>query len=323
MHLHRVYPSVVSHRLVVVTTSLSKLGIFKMKVLVTGGSGLVGQAMKRYASTTSHDWLFPTSTELDLTDRVAVMDYFSSVQPQVVVHLASKCGGIALHTKHKVEFFRDNVRMNENVFEACYRTGVSKTIVCLSSVVLRENVNQPLDTSYGRSYYYSKLMALLEIENYNTQYGTKFIPLIVPNLYGVGDRTDPEIAHVVPALISKITKAHRDGVSTIRMHGSPWEARYFMNSYDVATTIGWMIEHYDSTAPLVSAPPEPTYIGELVETIANVVGYTGMITFENQHRPPVSKLPTERFIGLCPSFEFTVLTDGIREIVKTEHLDSI
>lgn len=74
-------------------------------VLVTGGSGLVGQAIKSYVANNTKDdetWIFLSSKDGDLRDRQQTDEIFQKYQPTHVIHLAAKVGGLFANMKQKV-----------------------------------------------------------------------------------------------------------------------------------------------------------------------------------------------------------------------------
>ncbi len=74
-------------------------------VLVTGGSGLVGQAIKSYIAKNTKDdetWIFLSSKDGDLRDRQQTDRIFQKYQPTHVIHLAAKVGGLFANMKQKV-----------------------------------------------------------------------------------------------------------------------------------------------------------------------------------------------------------------------------
>ena len=81
-------------------------------VLVTGGTGLVGEAIRAYIATAaaatppSERWVFLSSADGDLRDRAATFALFARHRPTSVIHLAAFVGGLYANMKQPVEFFR-------------------------------------------------------------------------------------------------------------------------------------------------------------------------------------------------------------------------
>lgn len=74
-------------------------------ILVTGGSGLVGQAIKSYTDANKLEgetWIFLSSKDGDLRVREDTDKIFEKYRPTHVIHLAAKVGGLFANMKQKV-----------------------------------------------------------------------------------------------------------------------------------------------------------------------------------------------------------------------------
>ena len=166
-----------------------------IKVLVTGGTGMIGRNLKDIIDKNSLDtYVFLSSKDGDLRDLSQVKSIFDKYKPEKVIHLAANVGGLYKNMKYNMEMFRDNVRINENVLQCCHEYNVNKAICCLSSCIYPINPSKfPMDEtmihespphSSNEGYAYSKRMMELQCRNYNNQYGRKYICVIPVNLYG-------------------------------------------------------------------------------------------------------------------------------------------
>ena len=80
-------------------------GNAKSTIMVTGGSGLVGSAIKSYAEANplpNETWIFLSSKDGDLRDRKETDAIFEKYKPTHVIHLAAKVGGLFANLKYKV-----------------------------------------------------------------------------------------------------------------------------------------------------------------------------------------------------------------------------
>jgi hypothetical protein len=59
----------------------------------------------------------------NLTDPVETAAIFEKYQPTHVIHLAAQVGGLFANLKHKVQFWRNNIMMNDNIFQECHKRG--------------------------------------------------------------------------------------------------------------------------------------------------------------------------------------------------------
>jgi nucleoside-diphosphate-sugar epimerase len=81
-----------------------------MKVVVTGGTGLVGTYLQKYL-----DGVYLNSSQYDLTKEKDVAQMFMDHQPDTVIHLAAKVGGIMDNIEYPFEYYEQNLLMNTYV----------------------------------------------------------------------------------------------------------------------------------------------------------------------------------------------------------------
>jgi GDP-L-fucose synthase len=127
---------------------------YEMIVLVTGGTGLVGKAIeavvleneKQDPTLKSREkWVFASSSDADLRDKESTRNLFIKLKPTHVIHLAAMVGGLFRNLKYKVEFYRENVLINDNVMECCREFKVVKLVSCLSTCIFPDKTTYPID----------------------------------------------------------------------------------------------------------------------------------------------------------------------------------
>ena len=79
-----------------------------IRVLVTGGSGMIGMNLQDLLLDDNKllsdiTWLFPRSSELNLLSEESVDNYLSNNQIDFIVHLAANVGGLFKNLKYKVQ----------------------------------------------------------------------------------------------------------------------------------------------------------------------------------------------------------------------------
>lgn len=118
--------------------------------------------------------------------------------------------------KYKVEFWRDNVSINDTVLSLSKEYGVEKVISCLSTCIFPEETSYPIDETMihngpphasNEGYAYAKRMLDVLNRCYSEEYGCRFTSVIPTNIYGKYDNFHLDDAHVIPALIHKIYRA--------------------------------------------------------------------------------------------------------------------
>jgi len=184
------------------------------KIYIAGHRGLVGSAIiKNLNSKGYFNIVTKTHNELDLTDQLAVQDFFKTQQPEYVFLAAAKVGGIEANNTYRGAFIYENMMIQNNVIHQSYVHGVKKLMFLGSTCIYPKECPQPMKEEYlltnpleytNEPYAIAKIAGIKMCESYNLQYGTNFISVMPTNLYGPNDNFDLETSHVLPALIRKI-----------------------------------------------------------------------------------------------------------------------
>ncbi len=200
------------------------------KVYVAGHRGLVGSAILRRLEAEGHGNLVTrTRSELDLTDRRAVDEFFEAERPEYVFLAAAKVGGILANSTYPVEFLRDNLYIELSTIEAAHRHGVKKLLFLGSSCIYPKFAPQPMKEEHlltgeleptNEPYALAKIAGIKLCQAYNEQYGADFISVMPTNLYGPGDNFDLNASHVLPALIRKFHEAKERGEPRVTVWGT-------------------------------------------------------------------------------------------------------
>lgn len=218
------------------------------KIVVTGGSGLVGKALKKYLPNA----VYLSSKDFDLTNENQVKSMYEWYKPEVVIHLAAKVGGILDNISKPAEYFTDNVLMNTLLIEYAHKSNIKRFIGILSTCIYPDTVeNYPMKetdlhlgppTVTNFSYGYAKRSMAVQINAYNQQYKTKYQYLTPCNLYGLDDKDNESNSHFITALIKKIHDANLKGEDSITLFGDGTPLRQFMYANDFAQVISQVIE---------------------------------------------------------------------------------
>eukprot|EP00929_Paragymnodinium_shiwhaense_P029097 TRINITY_DN1675_c0_g1_i1.p1 TRINITY_DN1675_c0_g1~~TRINITY_DN1675_c0_g1_i1.p1 ORF type:complete len:341 (-),score=50.40 TRINITY_DN1675_c0_g1_i1:129-1082(-) len=300
-------------------------------VLVTGGTGLFGTAIKEFISTDSQaqneTWVFLSSKDGNLLDRAAVEAIFEKHKPTHCIHLAAKVGGLFHNMRKKVDFYRENTLINDNVMECCRIYGVQKLVSCLSTCIFPDKTPYPIDETmvhlgppHNSNLGYSVAKRMIDTLNhcYNDQYGSNFTSIIPTNIYGPHDNFSIEDGHVIPGLIHKCYIAKRDGTDfTIWGTGSP--LRQFIYSRDLAELTVWTLRKYDSIEPIILSVDEAheVSIKEIAEMVAEAMDFKGNVVCDTskadgQHKKTASNA---KLRGFLPDYKFTSIKEGVQKSV--------
>jgi GDP-L-fucose synthase len=83
-------------------------------ILITGGTGLVGSAIKTISNNYNYKFIFLSSQDCDLTSYSNTLYIFSSYNPDFVIHLAACVGGLFKNMNYKVDMYEKNILINTN-----------------------------------------------------------------------------------------------------------------------------------------------------------------------------------------------------------------
>ncbi len=187
----------------------------KSKIYIAGHRGLVGSAILNVLRDKGYtNLIYKTHKELDLTDSIAVSDFFKTEKPEYVILAAAKVGGIVANNTYRADFIYENLMIQNNVIHQCFVNKVKKLLFLGSTCIYPKNCPQPMKEEYlltetleytNEPYAIAKIAGIKMCESYNIQYNTNFISVMPTNLYGPNDNFDLEKSHVLPALIRKIS----------------------------------------------------------------------------------------------------------------------
>jgi GDP-L-fucose synthase len=219
-----------------------------MKILVTGGSGMVGKSLKKYLPNA----IYISSQEYNLTSEDNVSKMFYDIRPNIVIHLAAKVGGIIDNITKPAEYFDDNIMINTLMLKYSKAYNVERFIGILSTCIYPDIVDTypitedmlhlgpPTKTNF--SYGIAKRALAVQIDAYNQQYGTQYQYLTPCNLYGEFDKYGDN-SHFVAALIKKIHSAKINNEDKIILFGDGSPLRQFMYSDDLAYIIKYCLDN--------------------------------------------------------------------------------
>lgn len=304
-----------------------------MKILVTGGYGLVGRSLQKVVkgSGTNYDFVFLSSKDGDLRDVYAVDYLFKEHLPDVVVHLASCVGGVYENMSNNYGYLVDNLRINTNVVDACNRFGVKRLISCLSTCIFPDqgivypltsdqlHNGLPHDSNIG--YAYSKRILHLA-GDLLTKGGSDItvINLTPTNLYGDFDNYNLRSSHVIPGLIHKTYNAKKSSENLI-VYGTGNALRQFLYVDDLSRVILKFIDYkcIEKSISCIVSPAESSEVSirSLVETIRKTFNFTGEIIYDTSYSDgQYKKTATDsELMYYFPDFEFTTLDLGLKETI--------
>ena len=273
------------------------------KIYIAGHRGMVGSAIVRVLERKGHTNLVcRTHQELDLTNQLAVQNFFHQEKPDQVYLAAARVGGIYANNTFPAEFIYDNVMVQSNVIHQAFMHGVKKLLFLGSSCIYPRMASQPMSEDAlltgkleptNEPYAIAKIAGIKMCESYNRQYGAThgvdYRSVMPTNLYGPGDNYHPENSHVIPALIRRFHEAKVSGTPQVVIWGSGKPYREFLYVDDMAKASVYVMElakeQYDQvTEPMQShlnvGFGSDVTIAQLAQAVAKAVGYPGTIALD-------------------------------------------
>jgi GDP-L-fucose synthase len=262
-----------------------------MRILITGGDGMVGRNLREHSAARRHEIFSPSSEELDLRCYQSVESFLNAVEPEMVIHAAGKVGGIQANLREPVHFLLDNLDIGRNIVWASRKTGIRKLINLGSSCMYPRNAANPLiedSILNGRleptneGYALAKIVVARLCEYIGRESGEYQYKTLIPcNIYGRYDKFDPHRSHMVPAIISKLHFAREHKSTCVDVWGDGTARREFMYADDLSDCIWRGVESFDSLPPTMNVGLGYDWtVNEYYSAAADVVGYSGQFVHD-------------------------------------------
>lgn len=261
------------------------------KIFVAGHRGMVGSAIVRNLQSKGyHNFVFRTSSELDLRNQQATANFFLQEKPEYVFLAAAKVGGIMANSTFKADFIYENLMIQNNVIHNSYVNGVKKLMFLGSSCIYPKLAPQPLEEDYlltgeleptNEPYALAKITGIKMCDAYRDQYGCNYISVMPTNLYGPNDNYDLNNSHVMPAMIRKFHEAKINNNPTVTLWGTGTPLREFLHADDMADACVYLMENYNEKGLVNIGVGEDLSIKALAKMIKNIVGFEGEIVWDS------------------------------------------
>ena len=257
-----------------------------LRILLTGGQGMVGQNIREHHRAKSLIVFAPTSAELDLADERSVRTYIKTNKPDVVIHAAGRVGGIQANMAHAVDFLDVNNVIGRNVIMGAWTQGVRHLINLGSTCMYPKSAPNPLSEDMiltgpleptNEGYALAKIMAMRLCSYINREDPkARFKTLIPCNLFGPHDKFDPKHSHLLPAIIHKVHQAKITGQPTVEIWGDGKARREFMYAPDLADAVWRAVADIEMLPELTNIGTGRDYtINEYYAEVANVINWNG------------------------------------------------
>jgi GDP-L-fucose synthase len=296
-----------------------------MKIVLTGGNGMVGRNIRDHADAGKHEVIAPRSSELDLTDGAATDDYIARVKPDMIIHSAGRVGGIQANMAHPVEFLVENLDMGRNIVMAARKAGIPKLINIGSSCMYPRAAPNPLEESSvltgeleptNEGYAIAKVMTARLCDYVRRSSPELAYKTLIPcNIFGLHDKFDPAVSHLLPAIIRKIDEAKRQGAGSVEIWGNGEARREFMFASDLADGIWTAVARFDELPGMMNMGVGHDHsINDYYAAVARVIGWRGEFTHDLTKpvgmQQKLVSVTLQRQFGWMPS---TALDDAIAQ----------
>ena len=293
------------------------------RIFVAGHRGLVGNAILLRLHQAGYTNLFTaTRKQCNLLIQEDVDHFFRETRPDYVFLAAAKVGGIVAHTEKPVDFLYENLRIQENVFNAAFQTNVTKLLFLGSACAYPKHAPTPIREEYlltgeleptNKGYALAKLAGHEMCKAYRTQYGRDFISCIPTNLYGIGDNYNLNTSHVLPGMLHRMHNAVKSCDKAVTLWGTGRPTREFLFNFDLAEACIFLMQNYSSGEPINVGTGESIALASLALKIAKRVGFGGKIKWDatKPDGTPNRRLDCSKIfeLGWKPT---TSLDDGIQ-----------
>jgi len=308
----------------------------KGKVYIAGHLGMVGSAIHRELNNKGFmNIVTRTHKELDLTNQLAVNDFFNSQKIDYVILAAAKVGGIYANSHFPAEFIYENLMIEANVINSAFQAGVKRLLFLGSSCIYPQVASQPMKedallSSFleptNEPYALAKIAGIKLCESFNRQYGTDFRSAMPSNLYGMNDNFHPKNSHVIPALMDRFHLAKIGREPKVLVWGSGSVKREFLYVDDMAHASIFIMGlekkiYHEKTQPMLShinvGCGSDISIKELAVIMKDIVGFKGEVLFDKS-KPEGTKrklMDVSRLSSLGWTYN-TGIKEGLKKTYK-------
>ncbi|KQY45725.1 GDP-L-fucose synthase [Rhizobium sp. Root483D2] len=295
-----------------------------MKVLITGGSGMVGRNLLEHARANDFQLEAPGRRELDLSDKISVQSYFQKVKPDAVIHAAGLVGGIQANIAAPVRFLVENLQIGMNVILGAQNAGVEKLINIGSSCMYPREATNPLNEDdiltgglepTNEGYALAKISCSRLCNYVSSTHGVHYKTVIPCNLYGRHDKFDPQKSHMVPAVIRKISEAVENQADVVEVWGDGLARREFMFAGDLADFLLFAVEDIERLPQNLNVGIGVDHsVNDYYKAVADVLGYQGRFVHDMSKPAGMSqKLVNIQKLRNLGWQATTSLSEGIRK----------
>ena len=306
------------------------------RIFIAGHNGLVGSAVYRNLSKKGYKNLFVVAkNKLDLKNFQKVEIFFKKKKIDYLIICAALAGGILANTKYPVDFFNENILIQNSLLNLALKFRLKRTIFLGTSCIYPHKAETPIKENQlltgklhpsNEAYAIAKIAGIKLCEALYKQHNLDVVALMPTNVYGVNDKYTEKNSHVIPSLIFKFLKAKKKNTKKVEVWGNGSPEREFIFSDDLAEAIhivlstskNKLFKLCNNKFPIINIGTGEIYtIKELANIIATKVDYKGKILFNNKYPNGVLKKDVNtsriRSLNWKPKFD---LNKGLNIVLK-------
>ena len=263
--------------------------------------------------------------------------YFKKKKIEYLIICAALAGGILANSRYPVEFFNENIKIQNSLLNAALKFKLKRTVFLGTSCIYPHKTKTPIKEDQllsgklhpsNEAYAIAKIAGIKLCEALYKQYKLDIVALMPTNVYGLNDKYSEKDSHVIPALILKFLKAKKENKKKVEVWGNGKPEREFIFSDDLAEAIHVVLKvskknlfkTCNNNFPIINIGTSDIYsIKELVHIIANKIGYKEKIFFNLKYPNGVFKKDVDisriKKLNWSPKFD---LSKGL-DVVLSEH----
>lgn len=276
------------------------------KVIVTGGAGFVGSHLVKALLSRGADIIIVVDDFsrgksrmagvryrlLDAGDRERLTTFLANEKPFAIFNLAARVAGVTYNQTHQLEMFKANIDLQTAPVMAAETAGIPHFLQVSSVCVYGSDANAPAvednigsePTAANDGYSWAKRFGERAVQWSELKHAVIVRP---SNIYGPRDYYDPDTAHVIPALITKVLSDSPE----IEIFGTGKEMREFIRVEDVATGMLHALEfgQHKEAYNLGTNGETTTTIKALLQAIQRAAGTNKPVQFSSEYDPGDNK----------------------------------
>ena len=207
-----------------------------------------------------------------------------------MVICAALAGGIVANQNYPVEFFNENIMIQNSLLNSALKLKLKRTIFLGTSCIYPHKARTPIKENLlltgklhetNEAYAIAKIAGIKLSEAMYRQHNLDIVCLMPTNVYGINDKYSEEKSHVIPGMIYKFLKAKKLKKKKIELWGDGSPRREFLHADDLGSACIFLLENYDDDIAINVGVGEDVSIKELAEMIKRIVGFEGTVEWDS------------------------------------------